>query len=92
MTKEQFLSGAQFYIGAKKYKGDSTYNYDGGHISRQTRSSIDDRLILNDYECNITEVGKTGFIGFTYVMKKKVVVKYKFKDLNMFEDKCPEYD
>jgi hypothetical protein len=90
MTKEQFLSGAQFYIGAKKYKGDSTYNYDGGHISRQTRSSIDDKVILDDYECNITEVGKTGFTGCTYVMKKKVVVKLKFKDLITIEETVGE--
>ena len=55
MTKEQFLSGAKFYIGGKKYKGDSTYNFNGaGSISRQSRSSIDERVVIDDYECNIS--------------------------------------
>ena len=85
MTKEQFLSGAQFYIGAKKYKGDSTYNYDGGHISRQVRSSIDDRMVLNDYECNVVKTGRVGFTGFTFVLGKKVVVKARFEDLVEFK-------
>ena len=92
MTKEQFLSGAQFYIGAKKYKGDSTYNYDGGHISRQSRSSIDERIILDDYECNIFKMGRTQFEVFTYVMGKKVTVKLYFAQLVLFEDQGPEYD
>lgn len=85
MTREQFLSGAQFYIGAKKYKGDSTYNYDGGHISRQVRSSIDGRVVLNDYECNVVKTGRVGFTAFTYVMGKKVVVKARFGDLVEFK-------
>jgi len=84
MTKEQFLNGTQFYIGRKKYKGDSTYNYDCGHISRQSRSSIDDKVILNDYECNVIKTGRIGFSGFTFVLGKKVVVKYRFEDLVEF--------
>ena len=85
MTREQFLSGEQFYIGGKSYKGAATYNYDGGHISRQTRSSLNEEIIINDYECNITKVGRVGFTGFTYVMLKKVVVKYRFTDLVLFK-------
>ena len=85
MTREQFLSGVQFYIGAKKYKGDSTYNYDGGHISRQIRSSIDDRVVLDDYECNVVKVGRVGFAGFTHVMKKRVAIKVRFEDLVQFK-------
>ena len=93
MTKEQFLSGAKFYIGGKKYKGDSTYNFNGaGSISRQSRSSIDERVVIDDYECNIFKMGRVGFEGFTFVMGKKVVVKVKFKDLVPFEDQGPEYD
>ena len=84
MTKEQFLSGAQFYIGRKKYKGDSTYNYDDGHISKQSRSSIDERVVLNDYECNIFKMGRVGFEGYTFVMGKKVLVKVRFSDLVEF--------
>ena len=93
MTKEQFLSGAKFYIGGKKYKGDSTYNFNGaGSISRQSRSSIDERVVIDDYECNIFKMGRVGFEGFTFVMGKKVLVKIKFKDLVPFEDQGLEYD
>ena len=93
MTKEQFLSGAKFYIGRKKYKGDSTFNFNGaGSISRQSRSSIDERVVIDDYECNIFKMGRVGFEGFTFVMGKKVLVKVKFKDLVPFEDQGPEYD
>ena len=93
MTKEQFLSGAKFYIGGKKYKGDSTYNFnDAGSISRQSRSSIDERVVIDDYECNVFKMGRVGFEGFTFVMGKKVVVKYRFADLVPFEDQGPEYD
>jgi hypothetical protein len=93
MTKEQFLSGAKFYINGKKYKGDSTYNFNGaGSISRQSRSSVDERVVIDDYECNIFKLGRVGFEGFTFVMGKKVVVKVRFKDLVPFEDQGPEYD
>ena len=93
MTKEQFLSGAFFYIKRKAYKGDSTYNFNGaGSISRQSRSSIDERVVIDDYECNIFKMGRVGFEGFTFVMGKKVLVKVKFKDLVPFEDQGPEYD
>ena len=92
MTREQFLNGTPFTIGFMTYKGDSTYYYDCKSISRQTRSSIDNRIILDDYECNVLKIGRTGFTGFTHVMKKKVVVSYKFEDLVPFEDQGPEYD
>jgi hypothetical protein len=86
MTKEQFLSGAPFYIKGKSYKGDSTYTFNGlGSISRQSRSSVDDRVVIDDYECNVDRVGRVSFSGFTYVMGKKVVVKYRFEDLVEFE-------
>ena len=89
MTKEQFLSGAKFYIGGKNYKGDSTYNFNGaGCISRQSRSSIDERVVLDDYECNIFKMGRVGFEGFTYVMGKKVLVKVRFEDLVEFKEEA----
>jgi len=89
MTKEQFLSGAPFYIKRKAYKGDSTYNFNGaGSISRQSRSSIDERVVLDDYECNIFKMGRVGFEGFTFVMGKKVVVKVRFSDLVEFKEEA----
>ena len=94
MTKEQFLNGTPFYVGFVTYKGASTYSYskDPGCICKQSRSSIDERVVINDYECNVLKIGRTGFTGFTHVMKKKVVVSYRFEDLVPFEDQGPEYD
>lgn len=88
MTREQFLSGTPFYIRQKNYKGDSTYYYDGGHISRQVRSAVDERVVLNDYECNIDKIGKVGFTGYTFVLGKRVVVKLRFEDLIQFEQEA----
>ena len=89
MTKEQFLSGAKFYVGGKKYKGDSTFNFNGaGSISRQSRSSIDDKVVMDDYECNICKMGRVGFEGFTFVMGKNVLVKVRFSDVVEFEEEA----
>jgi hypothetical protein len=85
MTKEQFISGTPFYLNKKSYKGDSTYSYGEGSIARQVRSSIDDRVILDSYECNVTKVGRVGFSGFTYVLGKKVLIKGRFADLVEFK-------
>ena len=87
MTKEQFLNGTPFYIGRKRYAGDSTFYYHGdpGCIMKQSRSSIDERMILDDYECNMGKLGRIGFTGFTHVMGKRVVVKYRFSDLIPYE-------
>jgi hypothetical protein len=90
MTKEQFLNGTIFKIEGSTYKGACTYSYsqdgDTGCILKQSRSSIDERVVLNDYECNVPKITKSGFIGFTYIIKKKVVVKYKFTDLVEFKE------
>jgi len=88
MTKDQFISGTPFYIGRKKYAGANTFSYDAqnNYMLKQSRSSIDERIVVDDYECNITKVGKVQFEGFTFVMNKKVVVKYRFEDLVIFEE------
>lgn len=87
MTKEQFLSGTPFTVGSITYKGASTFYYsnDPGCICKQSRSSINERVIIDEYECSVSKIGRVGFTGFTYVMKKKVVVKYKFEDLVEFQ-------
>lgn len=85
MTKEQFLIGTPFYIGRKRYDGDSTYYFNNGHISRQIRSSIDEKIILDNYECNIVKIGRLGFTGLGFVLGKEVVVKYQFSDLVPYE-------
>lgn len=85
MTKEQFLSGVQFTLGPSKFRGDSTYNYDNGHISRQIRSAVDGRIVLDDFECNVNKIGRVGFTGLTFIMGKRVVVKHRFADLVEFK-------
>jgi hypothetical protein len=85
MTKEQFISGTPFYIGGKSYKGDSTFYYEGGIICKQSRSSIDEEVILDDYHCNIYKIGRVGFEGFTFILGKRVQVKLKFADLVEFK-------
>ena len=87
MTKEQFLNGTPFYIGRKKYAGDSTFYYHGdpGCIMKQSRSSIDERVVIDDYHCNVTKIGRLGFEGLTFILGKKTSVKLKFKDLIPYE-------
>jgi len=89
MTREQFLNGTIFTVGFLSYKGASTYSYNenAGCIMRQTRSSLDERIVMSEYECNVPKITKTSFTGFTYVIKKKVVVRYKFEDLVVFEER-----
>jgi hypothetical protein len=84
MTREQFLSGTIFTVGRPKYKGASTFYYSEGSIMRQSRSAKDERVILEGYECNVTEIGSKGFKGFTYVMEKLVKLNYRFDDLVEF--------
>ena len=88
MTKQEFLNGTIFTIGNPTYKGACTYycNQNAECISKQSRSSVDERVVIDEYECNIVNITKSGFTGFTYVMKKKVVVKYKFADLVEFKE------
>ena len=95
MTKQEFLSGMCFTIGAPTYKGASTYSYQSsdsndGCISKQSRSSLDNRIVLDDYECNILTMGIKSFSGFTYIMGKRVNVKYRFEDLIPFEETVGE--
>jgi len=87
MTREQFISGVTFRVGFLTYKGAETYSYNAkdNYMSKQVRSSIDERVVLDDYACNVLKVGRLGFTGFTHVMRKKVVVKYKFEDLVEFK-------
>jgi len=85
MTREQFISGTPFYIKRKCYKGDSTFYFSDRSISRQMRSSIDDKVITDTHECNIVKLGIVGFTAFTYVMGKKINVKCRFEDLVEFK-------
>jgi hypothetical protein len=83
MTREQFLSGVSFRVKGLTYKGASTYKYDEC-IVQESRSSIDERVIITTHHCNVSKVGTKGFEGFTFVMNKMVKVKYRFEDLVQF--------
>ena len=86
MTKQDFLNGKCFTIKAPKTSnGESTYKFDEGIITKQSRSSVDGRVVLDDYECNILKIGSKGFSGFNYVMGKRVNVKFKYEDLIIFD-------
>jgi hypothetical protein len=83
MTREQFLSGVSFKVKGPSYKGAETFYYDEC-IMKESRSSLDERVIYKGHHANVLKVGRVGFIAFTFVMNKKVVVKYRFEDLVEF--------
>ena len=90
MTKEQFLSGVSFRVRGLTYRGACTFSYSKspGCICKQSRSSIDEKVVINDYECNVLKIGRLGFTAFTFVLNKKVVIKYRFEDLVIFEEEA----
>jgi hypothetical protein len=87
MTREQFLSGVSFKVKGPSYKGAETYSYNGC-IMRESRSSIDERVICQGYHANVIKVGRVGFTAFNYTLNKKVVVKYRFEDLVEFKEEA----
>jgi len=86
MTQAQFLNGTSFRVvdGFSNYKGGSTFRYSEGGIVEENRSSIDEKVLVTTYLCNVTKIGSKGFEGFTFILSKKVKVKYKFEDLAEF--------
>jgi hypothetical protein len=88
MTKEQFLNGTSFRVkGFCNYKGGSTYKY-AECIVEQNRSSIDDKIIVTTYSLNVSKVGTKHFEGFTFIMGKRVKIKYRFEDLVQFVEEA----
>ncbi len=85
MTREQFLNGTSFTVGAPMYKGAETFKYDGNCIVRESRSSQTTAILFTGHECNIIKIGKVGFTGFSFVVNKKVNIKYRFEDLVEFK-------
>ena len=87
MTREQFLSGVSFKVKGFTYKGARTFYYDEC-IMRESRSSLDESVIYQGYHANVIKVGRVGFTAFSFVMNKKVVVKYRFEDLVEFKEEA----
>ena len=88
MTREQFLNGASFRPKGLTFKGDWTYRFDGQTIVRESRSSIDERVLTYSHHNNVSNVGKVGFKGFTYIFNKKVNISMRFKDLILFKEEA----
>jgi hypothetical protein len=55
---------------------------------RESRSSVDDEVLFRSYHCNVLKIGRVGFTAFSFVMNKKVVVKYRFEDLVEFKEEA----
>jgi hypothetical protein len=87
MTKQEFLSGKVFKVSnsivgntyqfiPSNNNGDSDSN---GYIQKNIMSG--DRVVLSDHEGNVTKIGTKTFEMFTFVMDKKVKLKYRFDEL-----------
>jgi len=83
MTREQFLSGVSFKVKGVTYKGAETYYYDDC-IMKQSRSSLNEEVLYRGHHANVIKVGRVGFTAFSFVLNKKVVVRYRFEDLVEF--------
>jgi hypothetical protein len=44
-------------------------------------------VVLDDYECNISKLGRVGFTGVTFVLGKKVVTTVRYENLVPYEPK-----
>ncbi len=90
MTKQEFLNGVSFKVkGFGNYKGGNTYKY-AECIVEESRSSIDDRVVLSSYHCNVLKIGSKSFSGVTFIMGKRVNIKYRFEDLIAYEENVGE--
>lgn len=87
MTKQEFISGQSFRVSkGTKYKGSETYKFDTNHMLKESRSSIDESVLFTNYHLNVGKISSVGFEGFVYVMSKLVKVKYRFEELEVFEE------
>ena len=87
MTREQFLLGVSFRVEGVTYKGAETFYYDEC-IMKETRSSLEERVLYKGHHANVIKVGRVGFTAFTFVLNKKVVVRYRFEDLVEFKEEA----
>lgn len=89
MNKEQFLAGVAFRVnGIHQSKGAATFYFDGNCLMKQIRSGEDNSIILEDYHLNIGTVNDKWFEGYTFVMDKKVEVKYRYSKLVEFKEEA----
>ena len=86
MTKQEFLSGKVFKFA--KNTGGNTFQYGestlvggDGYIQRNILSSDGERVILTDYEANVSKIGSKTFTVCTYILDKRIQLKYRFDEL-----------
>jgi len=87
MTKQEFLSGKVFKFA--KNTGSNTFQYispiegmtSEGSIQRNILSSDGEKVILTDYEVNVSKIGSKTITVYTYVLDKKVQLKYRYDEL-----------
>ncbi len=79
MTKQQFLSGAEFEMNGNFFRKEDNA------ITKVYRSSDRSRIILEDYHMNVEKVGKVQFECYTFLLGKKIVRKVRFADLEVFK-------
>ena len=86
MTKQEFLNGKVFKF-AKHSLGNS-YQYGtpmsegcDGYIQRNILSSDGERIILTDHEANVSKIGTKTFTVYTFVLDKKIQLKYRYDEL-----------
>ena len=87
MTKQEFLSGKVFKISNSIFN--STYQFisNGSNESGDIKGFIQknimsgDKVVLTDHEGNVDKIGSKTFEMYTFVMDKKVKLKYRFDEL-----------
>jgi hypothetical protein len=82
MTKQEFLSGKLFRVSNLRGNSFQFVAHEGhseGSIQRNIMSG--DEIILFDHEGNVSKIGSKTFEMYTFVMNKKVKLKYRFDEL-----------
>lgn len=80
MTREQFVNGTSFFLPNVALRSKDTYAYKEGIIVQETRD-YEGKVLFTQHEANVAKIGRIGFEAYNYVMDKKVVLKFKFEDL-----------
>ena len=89
MTREQFLNGVSFKLPNQLLRGANTYILDEETILQEVRLQ-DGTLLFREHEANIGKIGRLGFEAYTFVLDKKVNIKFKFEELEAYEENIGE--
>jgi hypothetical protein len=84
MNKEKFLSGTPFYVAKTITKGTSTLRFKEDTyptLNHQIRSSIDGKVLIDDYEAHVDQVTNTRVYFSTHVVNKTVKGTILFEDM-----------